>query len=38
MCALRMSTGLDAEDLNLDVNGDGTVTSSDAREILQLIP
>ena len=36
--ALKMSVGLIPEDLVLDMDGDGSVTSSDARRILQSIP
>ncbi len=38
ICALQMAVGLMDVDLNLDVTGDGRVTSGDARQILQMIP
>jgi hypothetical protein len=38
ICALKMSVGLMQVDNNLDMNGDGQVTSGDARQILQQMP
>jgi len=35
LCALRISVGLQASDLRMDVNGDGSVTSLDAAKILR---
>ena len=38
ICALKMSVGLMPTDMNLDITGDGQVTSGDARAIVQRIP
>ena len=36
LIAMRMATGLNEVDLALDLDGDGTVTVDDAREILVM--
>ena len=36
LIAMRMATGLNEVDLALDLDGDGTVTGDDAREILAM--
>ena len=38
LCALKMAVDLMPLDMNMDIDGDGQVTSGDAREILQRIP
>jgi hypothetical protein len=38
ICALKMAVDLMPLDMNMDIDGDGQVTSGDAREILQGIP
>jgi hypothetical protein len=36
LCALRMAVGKIPEDLVMDMNGDGKVSSLDARKILRI--
>ncbi len=38
LCALKMAVDLMPLDMNMDIDGDGKVTSGDAREVLQRIP
>lgn len=38
ICAMKMSVGLMPTNKNLDITGDGQVTSGDARVIIQRVP